>query len=42
MAKELEAMASKSPAKALNLSTTVAPTALVTGYSGRIVKRYGN
>jgi hypothetical protein len=42
MAKKLEATAPKSPAKALNSSTTVAPTALVTSRSGRIVKRRGN
>jgi hypothetical protein len=42
MAKELEAIALKSLVKALNSSVMIPPTALVTGCSGRIVKRCGD
>jgi hypothetical protein len=41
MAKELETTALKSPAKALNSFVIVPPTALVTTYSKRIIKRRG-
>jgi hypothetical protein len=41
IAKELEIIALKSPAKALNSSIIVPPTALVTTYSKRIIKRRG-
>jgi hypothetical protein len=41
MAKELETTALKSPIKALNSSAIVPSIALVTTYSGRIIKRRG-